>query len=168
MSTTTQTQTPADQLRRAIGRFATGVTVVTTQDQDGAPVGTTATAVSSLSLEPPLLLVCLTNASSTLRAILTRRIFSVNILAEHQHELSSNFARSGEHASWDAVSYGSWPSGSPRIDGSVAGLECALSHVLDGGDHRIVLGRVLHAEAEDDSIRPLIHWRGRYEILGRP
>lgn len=156
---------PAGRLRHAIGHFATGVTVVTSVGQDGEPVGTTATAVASLSLEPPLLLVCLDRRSATLRAIRGHRAFAINVLAHGQSGLSVNFARSGETASWAGVPHDRWPSGNPRLDGALAGIDCAIDSIVAGGDHEIVIGRVHDADVSADSPQPLLHWRGRYGTL---
>src|SRR4051794_23219207 len=93
----------ADQLRLAMGQFATGVTVVTSRDRAGAPVGTTANAVTSVSLDPPLVLVCLDRTSLTLRALRGHRAFAVNVLAEEQRELCAAFARRGSDGAWAGV-----------------------------------------------------------------
>jgi flavin reductase (DIM6/NTAB) family NADH-FMN oxidoreductase RutF len=155
----------ADLLRGSIGNFATGVTVVTTLGPDGEPVGTTATAISSLSLDPPLLLVCLGWQSATLRAILGHRAFGVNVLAASQEHLSANFARTGAAASWSEVPHDRWVSGSPRLVGCLASLECELDSVVTGGDHEIVIGRVRDAIWDSVDRSPLVHWRGRYARL---
>jgi flavin reductase (DIM6/NTAB) family NADH-FMN oxidoreductase RutF len=152
-------------LRHALGHFATGVTVITSVGPDGEPIGTTATAVSSLSLEPALLLVCLEWRSTTLRAILSHRAFAVNVLAYDQDDLSINFARRGEAATWAGVLHDRWPSGDPRLDGTLAGLDCTLVNVLTGGDHEIVVGRVRDACTHPAAPRPLLHWRGQYANL---
>lgn len=165
MSTEPAYAPQAGPLRHAIGHFATGVTVVTSVGQDGEPVGTTATAVASLSLEPPLLLVCLDWRSATLRAILGHRAFAVNVLAHDQSGLSVNFARSGDTASWAAVPHDRWPSGNPRLDGALAGLDCTVDSIVTGGDHEIVIGRVHDAGFGAGSRQPLLHWRGRYARL---
>lgn len=149
-------------LRHALGHFATGVTIITTVGPEGEPVGTTATAVSSLSLDPPLVLACLGWHSATLRAILGYRAFAINVLAHHQEEVSSNFARRGAEAAWDGVAHDHWPSGTPRLNGILAGIECTLENVITGGDHEILIGRVLDAVVHPDGERPLLHWRGEY------
>lgn len=157
--------TPAE-LRRAMGHFATGVTVITSVSPDGRPVGTTANAVSSLSLDPPLLLACFDRSSETLAAIGAHGAFAVNILAAPQEELSSNFARRGPAAAWDGVPHQPGTTGSPRLQGVLATLECAVEHRLPGGDHEIVVGRVRAAHTGDGSGSPLLFWRGRYASLG--
>jgi len=159
--------TPAE-LRHAMGHFATGVTVITSVCADGRPVGTTANAVSSLSLDPPLLLVCFDRSSQTLAAIGTHGAFAVNVLAAPQQELSANFARRGLAADWDGVPHGPGLTGSPRLHGVLATLECTVEHRLPGGDHEIVVGRVRDAQTTDGEAAPLLFWRGRYTSLDGP
>jgi flavin reductase (DIM6/NTAB) family NADH-FMN oxidoreductase RutF len=156
--------TPAE-LRHAMGHFATGVTVITSICADGRPVGTTANAVSSLSLDPPLLLVCFDRSSQTLAAIGTHGAFAVNVLAAPQEELSANFARRGLAADWDGVPHRPGLTGSPRLHGVLATLECTVEHRLPGGDHEIVVGRVRDAQTTDGEAAPLLFWRGRYTSL---
>ncbi len=144
----------AADFRHAIGHFATGVTVVTSVGPDGEPVGTTANAVSSLSLDPPLILVCFDRASVTLDAIAAHGAFAVNVLGARQQHLSANFARRGLAAAWDGVRHRPGPTGSPRLDGVLASLECTVEHRLEGGDHEIVVGRVHEVETERRRRRP--------------
>ena len=103
------------QLREAMGQFATGVTVVTSIGADGEPVGTTANAVTSLSLEPPLVLVCFDLNSATLAAIRDHGAFAINVLGHRQRHLSANFAKRGLAAVWDGVRHHRGPTGSPRL-----------------------------------------------------
>ena len=159
-------QVSAAAFRQAMGHFATGVTVVTSIDEQGEPVGTTASAVSSLSLDPPLVLVCFDLGSMTLRAIRGHGAFVVNVLAAPQQHLSANFARRGLAAVWDGVRHQPGPTGSPRLDGVLAALECTVENRLPGGDHEIVVGRVHHVEISDDGAAPLLYWRGSYLSLG--
>jgi flavin reductase (DIM6/NTAB) family NADH-FMN oxidoreductase RutF len=156
----------ATDLRNAMGHFATGVTVVTSVDAAGEPVGTTANAVSSLSLDPPLLLVCFDRSSLTLEAVRQHGAFAINVLAAPQQHLSRNFARRGLAAAWDEVTHRPGPHGCPRLDGVLAGLECTVEHYLPGGDHEIVVGRVRHVETSQDDAAPLVFWRGAYASLG--
>jgi flavin reductase (DIM6/NTAB) family NADH-FMN oxidoreductase RutF len=156
----------AAEFRHAIGHFATGVTVVTSIGPDGVPVGTTANAVSSLSLDPPLILVCFDRASLTLEAVRGHGAFAVNVLAAPQQHLSSNFARRGLSAAWDEVRHRPGSTGSPRLHGVLAVLECTVEHRLPGGDHEIVVGRVREVETAGDGAAPLLYWRGAYASLG--
>jgi flavin reductase (DIM6/NTAB) family NADH-FMN oxidoreductase RutF len=155
----------AAELREAMGRFATGVTVVTSVDADGQPVGTTANAVTSLSLDPPLVLVCFDLGSLTLQAIRGHGAFVVNVLAAPQQQLSRNFARRGFAAAWDGVRHRRGPTGSPRLEDVLAVLECTVEHALPGGDHEIIVGRVRHAETSPAPGAPLVFFRGTYASL---
>jgi flavin reductase (DIM6/NTAB) family NADH-FMN oxidoreductase RutF len=155
----------AGEFRQAMGHFATGVTVVTSVAPDGTPVGTTANAVTSLSLDPPLVLVCFDLASLTLQAIRDHGAFAVNVLAEPQRELSSNFARRGFAAAWDEVPHRPGQTGSPRLHGVLAVLDCTVESRVPGGDHEIIIGRVREAEVPGDGA-PLVYWRGGYASLG--
>jgi flavin reductase (DIM6/NTAB) family NADH-FMN oxidoreductase RutF len=155
----------AADLRHAMGHFATGVTVVTSVGPDARPVGTTANAVTSLSLDPPLVLVCFDRASQTLRAVLAHGAFAVNVLAAPQRHLSANFARRGLAAAWDQVRHRHGATGTPRIDGVLAVLECTVEHHVPGGDHEIVIGRVRHVQTSASPAAPLIFYRGRYTSL---
>jgi flavin reductase (DIM6/NTAB) family NADH-FMN oxidoreductase RutF len=152
----------ASEFRQAIGHFATGVTVVTSVGAVGEPVGTTASAVTSLSLSPPLVLVCLDRASLTLAAIRAHGAFAVNVLAAPQRHLSANFARRGLAAAWDGVRYRPGPTGSPRLDGVLAALECTVENRMPGGDHEIIVGRVHDVATSEQDAAPLLYWRGGY------
>jgi flavin reductase (DIM6/NTAB) family NADH-FMN oxidoreductase RutF len=154
-----------DEFRDAMGHFATGVTVVTSVDEDGQPVGTTANAVTSLSLDPPLVLVCFDLGSQTLQAIRGHGAFVVNVLAAPQQHLSTNFARRGLAAAWDGVQHRRGPTGSPRLEDVLAILECTVEHALPGGDHEIIVGRVRHAETSVNPNGPLVFFRGNYAAL---
>ena len=155
----------AAEFRHAMGYFATGVTVVTSLDADGRPVGTTASAVTSLSLDPPLILICFDLDSLTLRAIRGHGAFVVNVLAAAQRQLSVNFARRGVAAAWDGVRHRHGPTGSPRLEDVLAVMECTVEHRLPGGDHEIVIGRVRHIQTSADPAAPLVYFRGGYTSL---
>ncbi|GIF04843.1 flavin reductase family protein [Actinoplanes siamensis] len=152
----------ASEFRRAMGHFATGVTVITSVDAAGEPVGTTASAVSSLSLDPPLVLVCFDRASQTLEAIRGHGAFVVNVLAAPQRHLSAAFARRGSATAWDGVGHRPGTTGSPRLHDVLASLECTVEHRLPGGDHEIVVGRVGEVEVTETGATPLLYWRGAY------
>jgi flavin reductase (DIM6/NTAB) family NADH-FMN oxidoreductase RutF len=156
----------AARLRSAMGHFATGVTVVTTRDCVGRPFGTTANAVSSVSLRPPLVLACLRRESETLQALLERRRFAINVLHSSQTELSDRFARRTACDTWDRVAHRS-AGGIPLLDGAIATLQCELHDVADGGDHTVVVGHVLDlAHAPGDETDPLLFFAGGYRRIG--
>lgn len=148
--------------RRVIGSFMSGVVVITTSDGH-LPHGMTVSAVSSLSMDPPMLLACLNTTSRTQEAVSRSGVFAVNILAEHQGELAARFARSGLTDKFDGVAYSRGRTGVPLLDGALAVVECKVAEVVTGGTHRVFLGRVLHAEATDGS--PLAYFRGRFGKL---
>jgi flavin reductase (DIM6/NTAB) family NADH-FMN oxidoreductase RutF len=150
------------QLRRCMGEFATGVTVVTTMDSGGRPVGVTANAVTSLSLDPPLITVFFANTSQTLASVLARGEFAVNILAAAQGEVSKAFAVSGAAAAWGTCDLRPDPDGLPLIAGCLSWLKCSVSAVLPGGDHKIIVGLVGRAEYSGAQEPPLIFARGGY------
>ena len=158
-------QVSAAEFRHAMGHFATGVTVITSLDAGGRPVGTTANAVTSLSLDPPLVLACFDLGSLTLQAIRGHGSFVVNVLAAAQRHLSASFARRGFAAAWDGVHHRHGPTGSPRIEGVLAIMECTVEHCLPGGDHEIVVGRVRHVETGAGPAVPLVYFRGGYASL---
>lgn len=147
----------AAKFRQIMGGFTTGVAVVTTY-ADGEPHGMTVNSLTAVSLEPLLLLVCLTKNSRTIQAIQKSGRFAVNLLALEQREVSNSFARAGEdHFGGIDVA---WTGGVPLIDGSIGHLVCRVSRIDDGGDHDIVLGDVESGETRAGE--PLVFYRGRY------
>jgi flavin reductase (DIM6/NTAB) family NADH-FMN oxidoreductase RutF len=153
--------------RKALGCFASGVTVVTALDPDGkAPVGVTVSAFSSLSLDPPLVLFCLGNQTSSLQVFRAAGHFAINILAEEQRDLSIQFASRGEDK-WKGVSWSTWDSGAPILKNCLANLECRTVNMVDGGDHQIFVGEVQRMKHQEGG-SPLIYFRGSYMDLAPP
>lgn len=159
-------RTPVDQgeFRRVLGNFATGVTVVTAPAADGedSPAGFACQSFSSLSLDPPLVAFMVARTSTTWPRIARAGVFCVNVLGAHQGELCRGFAVSGVDK-FAGVAYDTAPaSGSPRLDGALAWIDCAIHAVHTGGDHLIVVGRVeaLGATGGDDA--PLLFHRGKF------
>ena len=148
-----------DEFRRALGQFATGITIVTAL-ADGEPVGLAANSFTSVSLDPPLVLFCVARTSSTWPRIQAAGRFAVNILGEHQEEISRRFATPGADrfggTGWH-VGFG----GSPVLHDTLAYLDCEVAAEHDGGDHVIVVGRVLDLGITHDA-GPLLYFRGRY------
>jgi flavin reductase (DIM6/NTAB) family NADH-FMN oxidoreductase RutF len=157
----------ADLLRHAMGQFATGVTVITTQDLSGRPFGTTANAVTSVSLRPPLVLACLRHESETLRALLQRRRFAINVLHSSQTELADRFSQRAADDTWDAVAHRG-ANGVPLLEGTIATLECDLHDIADGGDHTVVVGHVVDLDHAAPNSDPLLFYAGAYRRLGDP
>ncbi|WP_344129219.1 3-hydroxy-9,10-secoandrosta-1,3,5(10)-triene-9,17-dione monooxygenase reductase subunit [Saccharopolyspora halophila] len=148
--------------RRALGHFCTGVTVVTGID-GRRPVGFACQSFAALSLDPPLVLFCPGRWSRTWPLIERSGTFGVNVLTAEQREISSVFGRSGEDK-FAGLSWRPAPSGAPVLDGVLAWLDCTVEDVHDGGDHRIVVGRVqiLGPTAESD---PLLFHKGSYTTV---
>jgi flavin reductase (DIM6/NTAB) family NADH-FMN oxidoreductase RutF len=146
--------------RDTIGHFATGVTIVTTTGPDG-PAGMTTNAVTSLSLQPLLLLVCFDRGSRTLDVVRASRRFAVNILRASDRELAAVFAskRVGREK-FESVTH-SEAHGVPVLDAALAWIACELRELLPGGDHEIGIGEVIGMGVEQES-DPLVYFRGRY------
>jgi flavin reductase (DIM6/NTAB) family NADH-FMN oxidoreductase RutF len=150
-----------ERFRAVMGHFATGVTVVTARGTDG-PVGMTANAVCSLSLDPLLLLVCFDNGARTLPVVAEGERFGVNVLAAGQEDLARLFAsKTPENEKFAEVPH-SVHDGIPVIDGTLAWVGCRLERLYPGGDHEIGIGAVETAELGDDRAEPLIWYRGAY------
>lgn len=152
--------------RDVAGSFATGVTVVTTTDASG-PRGLTANAVSSLSLDPTLFLVCVEMHGGSYPALRDAGHFAINILAADQEHVSVFFAgptvpgaAMGEHG------YRMSPQGSPLLDNALAWLDCRMHSILDGGDHQIFVGEVVSCEIARPQAEPLLFFRGQYRRIG--
>lgn len=158
---TTSAPQPLDPraLRDAFGCFMTGVTVVTTIDADGKPIGFTANSFSSVSLDPPLLLVSIANSSANLAAFAKGRGFAVNILSEQQKDVSATFARRIEDR-FATVYWKHGPVGSPLIAEVSAWFDCTLDQAIAAGDHTILIGRVGAFEATSHPC--LGYYRGAY------
>ena len=152
-----------DEFRRTMGRFATGVTIITTRDGDHLH-GMTANAVSSLSLDPTLVLVCVDKNADTHDIILKAGFFAVNILARNQEGLAVALAtKKGD--SWnhglDEISHHVAQTGAPILDGSLAYLDCKTLTEHHGGDHTIFIGEVLEAKELSDA-EPLLFYTGKF------
>jgi 4-nitrophenol 2-monooxygenase / 4-nitrocatechol 4-monooxygenase, reductase component len=152
----------SEQFRDAIGHFATGVTVITTQ-HDEQRHGTTASAVSSLSLEPPMLLVCLNKTSATGAAIAATQAFAVNVLAHGQDELAKRFAiKHPDRFAGVAVADGH--TGVPLLADALAHFECRVAEQVTGGTHVVFIAEV-HAARTREGVAPLAYFRGQFGRL---
>jgi flavin reductase (DIM6/NTAB) family NADH-FMN oxidoreductase RutF len=161
MSAATLFETPAPaDFRKAMGGFPAGVTVVTAR-HDGRLVGTTVSAFSSVSMDPPLVMVCLKRDSRTLATLSLARAFCVNILATDQGDLAHRFAKSGADDRFALTAIEAGVCGAPLLAGCVASVECELRAVHDGGDHEILIGRVLRV-VTDETKTPLVYVRGGF------
>ena len=149
------------EFKRALSCFATGVAVVTTLDANGDRVGITVSSFNSVSLDPPLVLWSIARDSNSYSVFTDTKYFAVNILAIHQDKLSSQFAQRGGDK-FAGLECRSGIEGVPILPDYAACFECCTENVFDGGDHKIIVGRVL--KLEDRESDPLIFYRGR--LLG--
>ena len=150
------------EFRQLLGRFATGVTVITALDAGGRPHGMTANSLSSVSLHPPLVLVAVEKIAVLHPVIVAAPRFVINILEEGQETLSRRFARK-EDDRFDGIGYAPTADGVPVLDGVLAHIECERTALHDAGDHTIVMGRVVGGATREG--RPLAYFRGGYTGL---
>jgi flavin reductase (DIM6/NTAB) family NADH-FMN oxidoreductase RutF len=150
-------------LRDALGSFATGVTVVTCLDGEDRPLGLTANSFTSVSLDPPLLLVCIHKRARCSAALLKAAHFAVNVLQTGQQPASIRFSTRAEDR-FGANDWSRGEFGAPVLKESLGVFECAAHAVHEGGDHHILIGRVLKASF-DPTLDPLLFFRGRYRRL---
>ena len=152
-----------NRFRTVMGHFATGVAVVTVDTPHG-PMGMTANAVASLSLDPVLALVCFDNGARTLPEVQKAKRFGVNVLAADQEHLARRFA-SKEDTKFADVPH-SVHDGIPVLDGTLAWVGCELEQLIPAGDHTIGIGAVHAAELGVEGLEPLTWYRGRYTAIG--
>ena len=150
------------RFRQLLGRFATGVTVLTVRDPAGQPTGMTASSLASVSLEPPLVSVCVDHAADLHDLIVAAPEFVVNILESAQEELSRRFADPHDDR-FAGVGYHMGPEGQIFLDGALAHIECERFAEYPGGDHTIIVGRVVGGDTGDG--HPLLYYRGGYAAL---
>ena len=157
----------ADDFRRACGLWATGVSIVTSVDGQGKPFGLTMNAVTSLSLDPPMFLVCVDKGSDTLKAILDSGVFCVNVLAQGQQALSDRFAKKGDDK-FSGIEHEAGSTGAPVLAGTLLAIECTVKAVLPGGDHEIFCGEVEQVRADHaESAEPLLYYGGQYGAVNK-
>jgi flavin reductase (DIM6/NTAB) family NADH-FMN oxidoreductase RutF len=149
------------ELRRVMGHFPTGVTIVTSCRSNGDPCGLTVNALCSVSLEPPLILVCVDRLAESHDCIVKHGAFGVNVLEDGRGEyLSRRFAEPQVDRKFTGIAFGSGATGVPILDEALAFLECRVARTMPGGDHTIFLGEVLEADAREG--HPLVYYRGGY------
>ncbi len=144
-------------LRDALGRFATGVTVVTCQGPEG-PLGITVNSFASVSLDPALVLWSVDRASSRAAAFAEAQTFAIHILGREERDIAARFTRNG--ATFDGLDWTNGPDGLPRLNSSLARFDCARHAVHDGGDHLILVGAVLRAAFRNGA--PLLFSQGHF------
>lgn len=156
-------QNRSRQFRDVMGRFCTGIAIVTSYDAAG-PVGLTCQSVASVSLDPPLVLFCGGKASTSLPRILATGRFCINILGDSHHHMARQFAVSGA----EKFAHGNWrlsAAGLPQLEGALACIECTVDIVHPAGDHDIVVGRVESVEAGTGAM-PLLFYRSEFRLVG--
>jgi flavin reductase (DIM6/NTAB) family NADH-FMN oxidoreductase RutF len=154
----------ASSFRRALGQFASGITVVTTRDAAGRPLGLTVSAFSSVSLDPPLVLVCLDHAADANDGMRASGLFGVSILREDQEAVSRRFARS-DARKFEGIALREGRHGMPLVPGALAHIECRVRSFHEEGDHTVWVGEVVSLAAAPGA--PLIHQAGAYRRLAR-
>ena len=153
-----------DLFRAVLGRFASGVTIVTTLDSDGRDHGMTVSAFSSLSLDPPLVLVCIDHSASIWPVLKHAAHFAINVLGSTQEALSRRFSsRDGDR--FEGVGFTRGTSGVALLDDTLAAVECTVTTRVEQGDHTILIGTVEFGVARD--LQPLLYYRGGYASLTR-
>ncbi len=153
-----------DLFRRACAQFATGVAVSAVSDDSGTPHGLTINSFTSVSQDPPLILICIDFRAAILPHFLHAKHFGLSFLEESQSELSVRFSRKTDNR-FDGVLWHAGDTGAPLIEGALATLECAIDQVLDGGDHTIFLAHVVRAWVGDGN--PLLFFKSGYRRMDR-
>jgi len=156
----------AATFRSTLGRFATGVTVLTARDETGRDHGMTVSAFCSVSLEPPRVLCCVERSADMHPVIARATHFAINILTSAQEPISRRFAEELDDR-FDGLGYTRGVTGCVLLDDILAWVECAVASRFDGGDHLIVLGDVIAGAAADAGNQPLLYYRGGYARMER-
>ena len=152
-----------EEFRKACARYATGVTVVTVLSPNGPPQGLTVNSFTSVSLETPLVLVCIAKTATAYASFLSSKAFVVNVLREEQIDLSQHFA-SSKSERFEGVAWHEGVRGAPVLDGVLAVLECTMHDSFDAGDHTVFIGEVERAESHEGT--PLLYFASAYRKLG--
>jgi flavin reductase (DIM6/NTAB) family NADH-FMN oxidoreductase RutF len=151
-----------NELRRVMGHFATGVSIITSVTKDGQLVGLTANALTSVSLVPPLLLICVDKQAESYPHFAASKLFTVNLLSSEQEDLSRRFATKGDNK-FEGVAYRRGANGAPILNNVLAFMECRIVAAYEGGDHTIFLGEI--EEASTSEGQPLLFYRGGYRSI---
>jgi flavin reductase (DIM6/NTAB) family NADH-FMN oxidoreductase RutF len=151
------------EFRRILGHWATGVAIVASVSETGEPRGLTANAIASVSLDPPLVLVCIEHDADTHRSIVDSRVFSVNVLPQAAERLARRFAGNETDDKFVGVAFRAEITGAPVLDEALAWVDCRVRDVHAAGDHTIFVGEVLAGDAREEE--PLAYYRGGYGRL---
>lgn len=149
--------------RDAMGCFATGIAVISALSPDGKPVGMTVNSFASVSLDPPLVLYSLARSATRYDEFISAKHFVVNVLDQVHQTVSARFATKGV-TGWDDVAFDVWESGCPVLSDALASFECVTEAQHDGGDHVIIVGRVVKMANRSDG-EPLLYYRGAYSRI---
>ncbi len=163
MPITQPTPIGPDEYRTILSRFASGVTVVTASDGERIS-GMTVSAFSSVSLDPPLVLVCLSLGRSTTELVAAKGWYGVNVLSEDQAALSERFAFIDPLERFDGVTWAFGPNGTPLLEGTIGSLECRVTQTHAAGDHQVVIGEVVFAATSPGL--PVVYTQRAYHALG--
>jgi flavin reductase (DIM6/NTAB) family NADH-FMN oxidoreductase RutF len=155
-----------EKFRHVMGHFATGVTILASRDQGGEPVGLTVNAFTSVSLDPPLVLVCIHREAEAHASILQAGHFGLSFLNSEQADLALTFAMADPRERFEGLEPEEGPAGSPLLPGSMAWVECEVEETYAGGDHSVILGRVVACEAEGGD--PLLFFKGSLDLKAMP
>ena len=152
------------EFRRACGRFATGVTIASVLDAQGSPRGLTVSSFTSVSLDPPLILICLGHRVSAIDAFRASPHFGINVLAEDQRDLAEHFIAKGQDR-FDGLNWRRGKTGVPLLPNVLAAIECAVRQRIAAGDHDVFVGEMVGARVAAGA--PLIHFASRFQRLDR-
>jgi flavin reductase (DIM6/NTAB) family NADH-FMN oxidoreductase RutF len=155
---------PPTQFRHTLSHLATGVSVLVAKDAAGQAHGMTMSAVTSLSLEPPMILACVDHRATIHDIAIAADVFAVSVLAAGQEAVAERFADRDRHA-WDLDVHETCPAGIPLVDGAIACMQVRRVAVLPGGDHSIITGTVEWSDTREGA--PLLYYRSRYTGLAR-
>jgi flavin reductase (DIM6/NTAB) family NADH-FMN oxidoreductase RutF len=155
----------SDTFRSVLGRFASGVSIVTARDDAGVDHGMTVSAFASVSLTPPQILICIDHSASMHDLLREHPRFGISVLSSEQEAYSRRFATDPDTGRFDGIAYGRGDSGVVLIDNALAHLECRVKQHYDAGDHTIFIAEVERAEPMHG--RPLLYYRGGYAQLER-
>lgn len=150
----------AETLRQILRRFAAGVTVITSVNEEGAPVGMTATAFSSVSIDPPMILICVDATARTRLAIERAGRFAVNVLADAQEDMSKRFASKDTDKFTGVAWHAGGATGMPVLDGALGAVECLVDQAVAAGTHIVYIGAVQAGSV--GAGEPLIYYEGAY------
>ncbi len=159
------TENSEQDLRQILGKFLTGVTVVTTLDKNKVPVGFTANSFTSVSLDPPLVLVCVAQSAGLSAVFRRANAFAINILAAGQDAISNGFAHKDADR-YSGVAWSAKTTGSPVLDDCAAWLDCKMHEIILAGDHVMLIGRIV--DAEKTTRHPLGYYQGQYCAVDLP